>query len=50
VVFDYVPAGPHRLSIRRAGVSVERDVVTTDASPSAALTIDPSAGAASPGH
>ena len=48
VVFDHVPAGSHRLLIRRAGVTFTRDVVTTAASPSATLSIDPSA--ASPGR
>jgi N-acetylmuramoyl-L-alanine amidase len=49
VVFDYVPPGPHRLLVRRADVSLTRDVVTTAAAPSASLSVEPTP-AASPGH
>ena len=41
VVFEYVPPGPHRLLVRRAGIALSRDVSTTAAAPSASISIEP---------
>jgi N-acetylmuramoyl-L-alanine amidase len=48
VVFDRVPAGSHRLLIRRGSVTLAREIVTTPGAPAASLTVDP--GSPSPGR
>jgi hypothetical protein len=43
VVFENVTPGAHQVRVRRAGISVQRDITTTDTEPSATLSIDPGA-------
>ena len=41
VTFDRVPPGAHELLIRRAGVAMTREIVTSADSPAASLSVDP---------
>jgi N-acetylmuramoyl-L-alanine amidase len=40
VVFQCVPPGAHALRVRRAGISLARDIVTTAAEPAASLLVE----------
>jgi hypothetical protein len=42
VVFDCVPPGPHEVRIRRSGVGMSRNVVTTGAGPAVSVSFDAS--------
>jgi N-acetylmuramoyl-L-alanine amidase len=42
VVFECVPPGAHELRVRRAGVTLKRDIATTAGEPAVSVTIDAS--------